>query len=85
MPPHKQIPTFSYDAKDFNITVKLYEEQQSQFDNILQQTWRQAEEVKAFRYILNIRSSKSLKGKYRFLVQVYSIYIRIFSIMHNIP
>lgn len=78
---HRQIPTFSYDAKDFNITIKLCKEQRSQFDNILQQTWKQAEEAKAFRYVLNIRSSKSLKGKYRFLVQVHSIYIRIFSIV----
>lgn len=75
MPSYRKIPTFSYNAKDFNITVKLYEEQQSQFDNILQQTWKQAEEAKAFRYILNIRNSKSLKGKCRFLVQVYSTYM----------
>lgn len=68
--PHKQIPTFSYDAKDFNLAVKLYKEKESLFDNILQQTWNQAEEIKAFRYTLNIRSTKSLKGRYRFLVQV---------------
>ncbi|KAL6444083.1 hypothetical protein ACFW04_001792 [Cataglyphis niger] len=67
---HKQIPTFFYDAKDFNIAVKLYKEQESLFDNVLQQTWKQAEEMKAFRYILNIRSSKSLKGKYKFLAQL---------------
>lgn len=77
---HRQIPTFFYDAKDFNIIIKLDKEQESQFDNILQQTWKQAEEAKTFRYILNIRSSKSLKGKYRFLAQVYSTFIRrIFS------
>nr|XP_012217504.1 PREDICTED: GDP-D-glucose phosphorylase 1-like isoform X4 [Linepithema humile] len=35
-----------------------------------QKTWKQAEEIKAFRYILNIRSSKILKGKYRFLAQL---------------
>ncbi|XP_011261105.1 GDP-D-glucose phosphorylase 1 isoform X2 [Camponotus floridanus] len=67
---HRQIPTFFYDAKDFNIIIKLNKEQESQFDNILQQTWKQAEEAKAFRYILNIRSSKSLKGEYRFLAQL---------------
>lgn len=69
---HKQIPTFFYNAKDFNIAVKLYKEQESLFDNVLQQMWKQAEEMKAFRYILNIRSCKSLKGKYKFLAQVHS-------------
>ncbi|XP_072753958.1 GDP-D-glucose phosphorylase 1 isoform X2 [Anoplolepis gracilipes] len=64
----KQIPTFFYDTKDFNTTVKLYKEKESLFDNVLQQMWKQAQEAKAFRYILNIRSSKSLKGKYKFLL-----------------
>lgn len=78
---HEQIPTFFYDAKDFNFAVKLYKEQESLFDNVLQQTWKQAEEVKAFRYILNIKSSKSLKGRYRFLAQVHTLMCirRIFS------
>ncbi|XP_029160066.1 GDP-D-glucose phosphorylase 1 [Nylanderia fulva] len=67
---HKQIPIFSYESKDFNFVVKLYEEKESLFDNILQQTWKQAEKAKAFRYTLNIRSNKSLKGRYRFLVQL---------------
>lgn len=68
---HKQITTFVYDTKDFNFVVNSREENESSFDNVLRHTWKQAEEIKVFRYILNIRESKTLKGKYRFLVQVY--------------
>ncbi|XP_011692440.1 PREDICTED: GDP-D-glucose phosphorylase 1 isoform X2 [Wasmannia auropunctata] len=67
---NKQITTFVYDARDFNFVVNSREENESSFDIILRRTWKQAEEVKAFRYILNIRDSKILKGKYRFLVQL---------------
>jgi len=68
---NRQIITFVYDTKDFNFVVNSSKEKESLFDNVLQQTWKQAEKIKAFRYILNIRDSKILKGKYRFLVQVY--------------
>lgn len=71
MSSHKHITTFIYDTKDFNFIVNLCEENESPFDEILRRTWKQAEEIKAFRYILNIRESKTLEGKYRFLVQVY--------------
>lgn len=75
---YKQITTFVYGTKDFNFVVKSCEENESSFDSVLQHMWKQAEESKAFRYILNIRDSKTLKGKYRFLAQVYSfIYIYI--------
>ncbi|KYN04430.1 UPF0580 protein C15orf58 [Cyphomyrmex costatus] len=67
---NKQITTFVYDTKDFNFIVKSCEENESSFDNILRRTWKQAEEIKAFRYILNIKDQKILKGKYRFLVQL---------------
>lgn len=67
---NKQITTFVYDTKDFNFIVKSYEENESSFDSILQQTWKQAEEIKTFRYILNIKDSKILKGKYKVLAQV---------------
>lgn len=66
---HKRT-TFSYNTKDFNFTVKLCEEAEASFDKILQKTWKQAEEMKAFRYILNIRSNKTLKGKYKYLIQL---------------
>jgi len=66
----KQILLFSYDARNFNFIVKSCDENESSFDNILRQTWRQAEKAKAFRYTLNIESSKTLRGKYRFLTQV---------------
>ena len=66
---NKQI--FVYDIKDFNFIVKSCEENESSFDNILRQTWKQAEQNKIFRYILNIKDSKILKGKYKFLAQVY--------------
>jgi len=68
---NRQIITFVYDTKDFNFVVNSNKKNESLFDSILQQTWKQAEKIKAFRYILNIRDSKILKGKYRFLVQVY--------------
>lgn len=68
--PHKDIPAFTYDTKDFNFIVNLRKEDESSFDNILRRTWKKAEEIKAFRYILNIRESKTLEGKYRFLMQV---------------
>lgn len=67
--------TFFYDAKDFNFIVN-FEENGSPLDNRLQQKWKYAEKVKAFRYVLNIRSSKILKGRYKFLVQVYSLMYR---------
>ncbi|KYQ47165.1 UPF0580 protein C15orf58 like protein [Trachymyrmex zeteki] len=67
---NKQITTFVYDTKDFNFIVKSYEENESSFDSILQQTWKQAEEIKTFRYILNIKDSKILKGKYKVLAQL---------------
>ncbi|XP_011859755.1 PREDICTED: GDP-D-glucose phosphorylase 1 [Vollenhovia emeryi] len=67
---YKQITTFAYDTKDFNFLVNSCEENESLFDNTLRHMWKQAEEIKAFRYILNIRESKTLKGKYRFLVQL---------------
>ncbi|XP_012054368.1 PREDICTED: GDP-D-glucose phosphorylase 1 [Atta cephalotes] len=65
---NKQI--FVYDIKDFNFIVKSCEENESSFDNILRQTWKQAEQNKIFRYILNIKDSKILKGKYKFLAQL---------------
>lgn len=67
---HKQV-IFSYNTKDFNFAVKSCEDDEAPFDNVLQKMWKQAEEIKAFQYILNIRSSKILKGKYRFLAQVH--------------
>ncbi|KAG5336366.1 GDPP1 phosphorylase, partial [Acromyrmex charruanus] len=67
---NKQITTFVYDIKDFNFIVKSCEENESSFDNILRQTWKQAEQIKIFRYILNIKDSKILKGKYKFLAQL---------------
>lgn len=67
---HKQITIFAYDTKDFNFVVNSCEENESTFDNVLRRMWKQAEEIKVFRYILNIRESKILKGKYRFLAQV---------------
>ncbi|XP_071574813.1 GDP-D-glucose phosphorylase 1 isoform X1 [Temnothorax nylanderi] len=66
----KQITTFVYDTKDFNFIINSCEENESSFDNVLKHMWKQAEEIKAFRYILNIRESKTLKGKYRFLIQL---------------
>lgn len=65
-----QVSTFTYNTKDFNFAVKSCEEIEVPFDNILQEKWKQAEEIKLFRYSLNIRSSKMLKGRYRFLAQV---------------
>ncbi|XP_039308424.1 GDP-D-glucose phosphorylase 1 [Solenopsis invicta] len=67
---HKQITTFVYNTKDFNFVVNSYEKNESSFDNVLKHTWKQAEEMKAFRYILNIKDYKILKGKYRFLAQL---------------
>lgn len=71
---YKQITTFVYNTKDFNFVVKSSEENESSFDSVLRHMWKQAEEIKAFQYILNIRDSKILKGKYRLLAQVL-IYI----------
>jgi len=68
---NRQIITFVYDTKDFNFVVNSSKKNESLFDSVLQQTWKQAEKIKVFRYILNIKNSKILKGKYRFLVQVY--------------
>ncbi|XP_012524633.1 GDP-D-glucose phosphorylase 1 [Monomorium pharaonis] len=65
-----QIATFAYDIKDFNFDVNSCEENESSFDNVLQRTWTHAEKINVFRYILNIRDSKILKGKYRFLAQL---------------
>lgn len=73
---HKQI-TFPYSTKDFNLTVKSCEEAKAPFDNILHKMWKQAEEMKAFRYILSIRRSRTLKGKYKFFVQVYLLMCQI--------
>lgn len=67
---HKQMFTFLYNQKDFNFVVKSCEEYESSFDNILWQKWKQAEVAKVFRYTLNIRNSKTLLGKYKFLAQV---------------
>lgn len=70
MQSYNQISTFVYDTKDFNFSVKLHEETEVPFDNILQRKWKEAEEAKIIRYTLNIRDSKILKGKYKFLAQV---------------
>ncbi|RLU16578.1 hypothetical protein DMN91_010646 [Ooceraea biroi] len=70
MTPDRQIPMFSYDEGDFNFTVKPYDETESSLDRILRRTWQRAEEAKLFRYTLNIRSCKTLRGKYRFLAQL---------------
>lgn len=70
MSSNKQTTTFVYDTKDFNFVVDSREENESSFDKILRQTWKQAEEIKAFRYILNIRDSKILNGNYKLLAQL---------------
>lgn len=70
MIPDKRVPTFSYDARDFKFAVKSWDETESPLDDLLQRTWRQAEEAKVFRYTLNIRSSKTLRGRYKFLAQL---------------
>lgn len=44
--------------------------EKSNFDAILEQKWIEAQKNKIFRYILNIKESKILKGKYHFLIQV---------------
>ncbi|KAL6267355.1 hypothetical protein P5V15_000430 [Pogonomyrmex californicus] len=67
---YEQITTFVYNTKNFNFAIKLYERDESSLDRLLRQKWKQAEEVKASRYILNIRDSKILEGKYRFLMQL---------------
>jgi len=83
---NRQIITFVYDTKDFNFVVNSSKKNESLFDSVLQQTWKQAEKIKVFRYILNIKDSKILKGKYRFLVQVYLLMCKknyVFYLMHN--
>ncbi|XP_020299928.1 GDP-D-glucose phosphorylase 1 isoform X2 [Pseudomyrmex gracilis] len=64
-----EIPTFRYNTENFHFIVKSNVENDSAFDSILQRAWKQAEKVGAFRYNLNIRSSKTLRGRYRFLAQ----------------
>ncbi|EFN81306.1 UPF0580 protein C15orf58 [Harpegnathos saltator] len=70
MHPHNQVTTFTYDIKHFNFIVKSHKEIEAPFDNVLRRKWKQAEEAKIFRYILNIKDSKTLKGRYRFLAQL---------------
>lgn len=68
-----QIPVLFYNTNDFNFVVTSCPDNESPFDNALRKRWKQAEDAKIFRYILNIKSSKTLKGKYKFFVQVYII------------
>ncbi|KAG6802074.1 GDP-D-glucose phosphorylase 1 [Apis mellifera caucasica] len=45
-------------------------DKKSNFDAILEKKWIEAQKNKIFRYILNIKESKILKGKYHFLIQL---------------
>ncbi|KOC60459.1 GDP-D-glucose phosphorylase 1 [Habropoda laboriosa] len=45
-------------------------DQKSSFDSILTKRWKEAQENRLFRYVLNIQDSKILDGKYKFLAQL---------------
>ncbi|XP_076243071.1 GDP-D-glucose phosphorylase 1 isoform X1 [Calliopsis andreniformis] len=44
--------------------------EESNFDSVLKEKWNEAQKKGVFRYILNIRNSKVLDGKYQFFVQL---------------
>ncbi|XP_031838149.1 GDP-D-glucose phosphorylase 1 [Nomia melanderi] len=49
-------------------TIK--EKKELNFDSILKEKWEEAQNKGIFRYVLNIKSSKILSGKYQFLAQL---------------
>lgn len=55
---------------NYNFTQNDTKDRKSNFDAILEKKWMETQKNKIFRYILNIKESKILKGKYHFLIQV---------------
>ncbi|XP_076653350.1 GDP-D-glucose phosphorylase 1 [Halictus rubicundus] len=60
-----------YDIETKNSgTQSAQQNKEFNFDSILKEKWKEAQNKGTFRYILNIKNSKLLSGKYQFLAQL---------------
>lgn len=61
---------FIYSEDNFNLMSFWSDKTQSNFEQILQDTWEAKLKKNVFRYKLNITQSKVLPGKYKFVLKV---------------
>lgn len=63
-----QVNIFS--ETNYNPVQHVKREEDSNFDSVLKNKWEEAQKNRIFRYVLDIRDSKILDGRYQFIVQV---------------
>ncbi|XP_026684414.1 GDP-D-glucose phosphorylase 1-like [Diaphorina citri] len=61
---------FIYSEDNFNLMSFWSDKTQSNFEQILQDTWEAKLKKNVFRYKLNITQSKVLPGKYKFVLKL---------------